>query len=1028
MKKLMTWIMLGVMLVCLFIIQSSNVIAAQQDVSKASTSLKSESKLKSNSSSTKDTSEIVSSKSVSNSTSSSSDEAESSTSSKSSSKSTESVLVQSSSSGKLPSIESVKEANEQLVNGKSTSKSVGVSPDGFNDGITDWKEVPQNTIEYLPLDDPGVKLGYTFGNSDGSLKSEYNSNDPAPTTRDYVDPKTNVFILANGKIINGFHKGNQGLTTSYGYALTTETSNQKQILAETSIPYLMDKGFKIYEGTTSYNKPALKAVGIATVKGVKLKVEFVLRPSEEQPVIKQEMYLQDVGTGNETVRIFYAEDTELDDNQGPDIYAQGNRNGMYMMEKGYKFIMQDKIADGPDHYQGIRYQTAGAQMDTQSKYGMADYTYYGSSLGGADLSPFTVDEGSLVAGAGDSALSAMWEPQTLDATKVYHYRNDVGFFNEGVVVPEAVVSYTNNTTTDKKNHVLDEITLNFATHNIGFKSVWDNITMTATIPAGLTVDPKTMKAKLNDGSEVNVDVKSYNASTHKITYKLPKDLADNEWTTVSVDTKINSKASNKTLQPSMVSQGGKALYNKASAQTDIPVELAPTVIDKTVRNESEKETEYQDTTQVHARDVLGFKLKFTVDEKSSTMKTTALLDEMDKKLELVKETGKKPIKVDYSDGTTAEFDSLGSMTLKQMEPGDSATITYKAKVMDTAIEGDILSNKVTTLSELPDTSTTASESEVSMETVKPKDSKVHFEYIDRATGKAINDPITVQGKIGEHVSTGTIIEGDLNGSKDVNKIRPAYIEGYTPVEYTIDANTAPEKLLQDIDPAIAMDEVTYKIYYEKARLGFTALPKKMYFGKFYDTKIDRTFYMPAPKDPAPKSMKYQKTPYSVEISDYWGIDSWALDVKQVGQFQSDYKGDSNTPSKHVELEGARLQFSNAKFLMTYSEGKSTEGSGKGDKTESLDHFNLVPNGTPRRLVTHKKEGQFLHKDNTNGSVADDGTDNRVTYDRPGYAVYKYQFGDEKTADYSIGLFVPGATKRYNTTYSTTLLWNLTVAP
>ena len=238
-----------------------------------------------------------------------------------------------------------------------------------------------------------------------------------------------------------------------------------------------------------------------------------------------------------------------------------------------------------------------------------------------------------------------------------------------------------------------------------------------------------MKAKLNDGSEVNVDVKSYNASTHKITYKLPKDLADNEWTTVSIDTKINSKASNKTLQPSMVSQGGKAFYNKASAQTDIPVELAPTVIDKTVRNESEKETEYQDTTQVHARDVLGFKLKFTVDEKSSTMKTTALLDEMDKKLELVKETGKKPIKVDYSDGTTEEFDSLGSMTLKPMEPGDSATITYKAKVMDTAIEGDILSNKVTTLSELPDTSTTASESEVSMETVKPKDSKVHFEYM-----------------------------------------------------------------------------------------------------------------------------------------------------------------------------------------------------------------------------------------------------------------------------------------------------------
>ena len=103
---------------------------------------------------------------------------------------------------------------------------------------------------------------------------------------------------------------------------------------------------------------------------------------------------------------------------------------------------------------------------------------------------------------------------------------------------------------------------------------------------------------------------------------------------------------------------------------------------------------------------------------------------------------------------------------------------------------------------MPDTSTTASESEVSMETVKPKDSKVHFEYIDRATGKAINDPITVQGKIGEHVSTGTIIEGDLNGSKDVNKIRPAYIEGYTPVEYTIDANTALKNYFRILTPRL----------------------------------------------------------------------------------------------------------------------------------------------------------------------------------------------------------------------------------
>lgn len=51
----------------------------------------------------------------------------------------------------------------------------------------------------------------------------------------------------------------------YGYALITETSNQKQILAREDHSYLMDKVLEIYDGTTSYNKPALKVVGIANL-------------------------------------------------------------------------------------------------------------------------------------------------------------------------------------------------------------------------------------------------------------------------------------------------------------------------------------------------------------------------------------------------------------------------------------------------------------------------------------------------------------------------------------------------------------------------------------------------------------------------------------------------------------------------------------------------------------------------------------------------------------------------------------------
>lgn len=50
-------------------------------------------------------------------------------------------------------------------------------------------------------------------------------------------------------------------------------------------------------------------------------------------------------------------------------------------------------------------------------------------------------------------------------------------------------------------------------------------------------------------------------------------------------------------------------------------------------------------------------------------KQIALLDEMDKKLELQLKTGKKPIKVDYSDGRRQSWSQYSQehMMLKQME-------------------------------------------------------------------------------------------------------------------------------------------------------------------------------------------------------------------------------------------------------------------------------------------------------------------------------------------------------------------------
>ncbi|WP_208422492.1 WxL domain-containing protein [Latilactobacillus fragifolii] len=51
-----------------------------------------------------------------------------------------------------------------------------------------------------------------------------------------------------------------------------------------------------------------------------------------------------------------------------------------------------------------------------------------------------------------------------------------------------------------------------------------------------------------------------------------------------------------------------------------------------------------------------------------------------------------------------------------------------------------------------------------------------------------------------------------------------------------------------------------------------------------------------------------------------------------------------------------------------------------------------------------------------------------TYDNPGDSTWNYHFGDQKTADYSIGLHILATTKRPNVRYTTKLTWTLTVAP
>lgn len=283
--------------------------------------------------------------------------------------------------------------------------------------------------------------------------------------------------------------------------------------------------------------------------------------------------------------------------------------------------------------------------------------------------------------------------------------------------------------------------------------------------------------------------------------------------------------------------------------------------------------------------------------------------------------------------------------------------------------------------------------------------RIIFRYIDRRNQQAIGDrEITVTGPIGKKVSELTTAE--TSGQQNPNKIRPAYIEGYVPVDYTNqpDLTTAQFQTVRDVDPIVEGTDTIYTFRYEKSRLEMQ-VPVKMSFGTASSAAIDRIYYLPGQADGG------TKVPYGVQVADYWGVTSWNLSVQQARQFE----GVDQATNKLVPLDNAYLSFDYGLFKTLQSTDNTTK-----DDVETRDHFKLTPGAPATTIVTYHKKGHYL-------SAQQDNTGNQQ-YDLPGYSVYQYQFGDQQTMDYSVGLHVPAATKRYKTHYKTTLTWNLTAVP
>lgn len=254
-----------------------------------------------------------------------------------------------------------------------------------------------------------------------------------------------------------------------------------------------------------------------------------------------------------------------------------------------------------------------------------------------------------------------------------------------------------------------------------------------------------------------------------------------------------------------------------------------------------------------------------------------------------------------------------------------------------------------------------------------------------SAGTQIAAPITVSGKTGTALST--LLPGQ--------QVAPKVIEGYTIYSVSEDPDLKPEnwqKAYRD-DPQIGDQDRIITYGYKKAMLSIDA-PSSWEFGDYNNKPMDRTYYL----------NHNQGTPQAVTVTDNYGVQNWQLQVSQAKPF---------VDSEQHELTDAKWVFSNGNV-------KTLSNTDAGTVTNNSEHFTLA-SGQSATLMTMTKSGHFQ-------SDSPDTSDPENPYTQVGQGQWAYRFGDEKSADYSIGLNVPATTKRYTGHYRTKLTWSLSVGP
>ena len=577
--------------------------------------------------------------------------------------------------------------------GKATITQAAVAADDIDDGITNWQ--PQGTTV------PGQKqtygassnltLNYIFdypitgGSSKMIQDSEFGANGVSNTK---MNIWTNDSSVSAGywPFFQGFSIGYNFNSLEYGIVYSPSQSSAD---AKSSVLNGMT-GKQYFVGTDKNGDQAQKVIGTYSKtdsSGIihNFELEILLRPDPDTPnTISQELYLKNISDAAQQYGIFFNENVMSPVsgfNKG--MFALPDNGGLYYThDANYRSLVPTKIKDGPTNYAAFPGNVDSGNADNY----LSGFNPSGFSGTGAESQNFAA--GTQIPGTANvnyPYYTSKWPYTSIAPQETRHYHSEVGLSHSKYVTPNVSKQFKNETSTDGKNHVGDKLKFTVMAANDGYNSQWNSLNLKDALPAGLQLDPNSMKVTSPSGTQT-IPASAYDAANNTLNFPSAINLTDFQTATFTFETKIQSAASDKTLTNNATVSGADALAPgtpnvSATGSVDIPVEKSPylSTFTKQVKNKTAGDADFQNATTGVYGDTVSYQIKYGVNSDSQySLAAGQLQDKLPDGLTLV------PGSISMTaNGTTTSPTDLTKVTLPKLAAGQTATINFDAKVTGT---------------------------------------------------------------------------------------------------------------------------------------------------------------------------------------------------------------------------------------------------------------------------------------------------------------------------------------------------------